>query len=478
MTKPEIEFRRTNKPYLDAVRKYYQKIMPVLASLQYDNGGPVIAMQVENEYGSYGHDKEYLKSLRQMSIDAGITVPLFTADGAGDVYVQGGLLEGSPLCLTYGSKGLESFALGKKYRPDDPSFCMEFWVGWFNSWGSPSHYGRSADSVADEVDDMIRVGGNINLYMFHGGTNFGFTGGANGVTGGEYTPDTTSYDYDTLLSEWGDPTEKYFKIQNVIKKYHPEAKFGTPVPSEKAAYGKIDFTESAELFDNLDNISQKVHSVSPSSMEKLGQAFGFTHYRTHLNGPLDETAVTLWDVKDRALVFLNGKLVFVYYRNDKENYKPISIPEGGAVLDILVENFGRINYGPLTGKDFKGICNAVSLGGQLQFEWDTWTLPCTEEQLKKVQYKPFSGVIANRPAFYRAEFSVEKAADTFVKFPGVCGVVWVNGRNLGRYWNVGPGSTLYVPAPYLHEGKNEVVVFETEKLTRPYVNFVDKPDIG
>ena len=473
MVKDGIEFRRMNEPYLNAVRHYYHEIMPRLAKLQIDNGGPVIAMQVENEYGSYGNDKEYLKTLRQMSIDDGITVPLFVADGGADICIQGGLLDGSPLCLTFGSKAAAAFELGKKYRPDDPGFCMEFWDGWFDHWGCSAHHDRKAEEVADEVDDMLRAGGNVNLYMFHGGTNFAFNSGANGFPGGEYTPDTTSYDYDAPLSETGDIGEKYLQVQAVVKKYRPDAPFGIPEAPRKKAYGKIDFTECAELFDILPAIADRKQNISPICMEKLGQAYGFTHYRTHVPGPI-RTPLYLWDVKDRAIVYLDGKQIFTYYRNDKVNCIPeIDVPAEGACLDILVENMGRINYGPLIGKDFKGICDGVSLGNQYLFNWDMYTLPMDQKQLAKIEFKPFTRMIQNKPAFYRTALEIQDPADTFIKFPGIKGVVWVNDHNLGRYWNIGPGSTLYVPAPFLKKGRNEIIVFETEKLLTPYVNFVD-----
>ncbi len=364
MTKEGIEFRRMNKPYLDAVRRYYHMIMPKLRALQIDEGGPVIAMQVENEYGSYGCDKEYLKTLRAMSLEDGITVPLFTADGASDLCLQGGLLEGSPMCLTFGSKGLEAFETGRKFRPDDPSFCMEFWVGWFDHWNCGKHHTRSAADAADEIEDMLSDNGSVNVYMFHGGTNFGFMNGANGYPGQAYTPDTTSYDYDGLISEAGDPTEKYFLVQDVVRKFRPDARFGKPEASEKKAYGKVRFSESAELFDCLEIIAEKIHAAKTEPMEKLGQSYGFIHYRTHLQGPVS-TVLGLWDVKDRALVYLDRQLVFTYYRNDASNWTPeLHIPSCGAQLDILVENMGHINYGPLIGRDFKGICDGVTLGSQ------------------------------------------------------------------------------------------------------------------
>lgn len=478
MMKDGIEFRRMNTPYLEAVKKYYDVIMPMISKLQYDNGGPVIAVQVENEYGSYGHDREYIKTLRSYSSDNGITVPLFTADGGWDICIQGGIVDDSPMALTFGSRGLESFAIGRKYRPDDPAFCMEFWCGWFNHWGCGPHHTRDAASVADELDDMLHDNGNVNFYMFHGGTNFGFMSGANGFPNDKYTPDVTSYDYDGILSECGDATDKYFAVQNVIKKYRPDAKFSTPVPAKKSAYGKIYFEKSAELYgDAIDAVTEtKTQLLTPVCMEKLKQSYGFINYRTVIDGPV-KAELGLWSVRDRALIYIDGKHVFTYYRNDESCRTSVFEFRDGAVLDILVENMGRINYGPLIGRDTKGICDGVSLGNQYRFNWETSTLPMND--LSKIDFKDFKGVVEDRPAFYKAILEIPaESDDTFIKFPGVKGVVWVNGHNLGRYWNIGPGSTLYVPAPFLKKGANEIIVFELEKLNRPYVNFTDKPELG
>ena len=479
----EIELRRMNDAYLSAVKSYLDKVLPMLAPLQLDCGGPIVAFQIENEYGSYGHDKKYLAFLRDHFRACGLTVPLFTADGGdADFYINGGNLEGTPIALTFGSRGLAAFARGKRLRPDSPSLCMEFWDGWFDAWGCGSHRTRPAREVADELDDMLGAGGSVNFYMFHGGTNFGFHNGANATTGlTDYAPQTTSYDYDAPLSECGDPTEKYFMIQEVIRKYRPDAPFGECKPAPKAAYGKIPLTGSANYFDNLQLVSdQHVVSVTPPTMEQLGQAFGFIHYRTTLAGPLKNAQLVLREVHDRAIVFIDGKYCATIYRNDSQKQLPeFDIPAQGSTLDILVENMGRTNYGPLLGKDFKGIVGSVSIVLQMQFDWETWTLPLEAESLKKLQFKEFQWNEDRLPSFHRTTLEIVDAPrDTFLVCPGAKGVVWVNGHNLGRYWNVGPTQTLYVPGCWLKRGANEVVVFELERLGQPYLRFVDRPELG
>ena len=471
MLKEGIEFRRNNKVYLECIQKYFDRIMPLIKPLQYDEGGPIIAMQIENEYGSYGHDDAYIGALRDMMRKAGITVPLFTADGAGVPYLLNGMLEGTPAMLTGGSRALAGFGLLKSLRPDDVPFFMEFWLGWYDHWKNNPRKGRDAASVAEEFDDIIRSGSNVNMYMFHGGTNFGFYAGANKSRGDiPYTCDTTSYDYDAPITEWGDVTEKYFLLQKTVKKYFPEAKTGTPAPVKRRAYGKIDFTSSLPFFAALEHLAAPINSNSPLTMEKLGQAFGFVHYRTRIPGP---RKVQLWapEVRDCADIFIDGRRLGTVFRDDKPFRFDVDIPAKGVTLDILVESFGRINYGYLTGLDFKGLPGGVMTDNAYCFGWENYSLPLDEPQ--KLPFGPMDGTLPC-PGFFRGEFEVDEIAETFIRFPGVRGAVWVNGFNLGRYWRVGSADTLYVPSPILNKGKNEIVVFETELLLRPYAVSVER----
>ena len=471
MLKQGIEFRRNNPAYLACVRNYFDRIMPLIKPLQYDEGGPIIAMQIENEYGSYGHDDAYIGALRDMMRGAGITVPLFTADGAGVPYLLNGMLDGTPAMLTGGSRALAGFGLLRSFRPDDVPFFMEFWLGWYDHWKNNPRKGRDAASVAEEFDDVIRSGGNVNMYMFHGGTNFGFYAGANKSRDDvPYTCDTTSYDYDAPVTEWGDVTEKYFLLRDTVKKYFPGAKTGTPAPVKHRAYGKIDFTGYLPFFGALDRLGKPVKSVSPLTMEQLGQAFGFVHYRTHIAGP---RKVLLWapEVHDCADIFIDGRRLGTAFRDDRPFRFDVDIPAKGVTLDILVESFGRINYGYLTGKDFKGLPGGVMTDNAYCFDWENYSLPLDGPE--KLPFGPMAPTLPC-PGFFRGEFQADEVAETFIRFPGVRGVVWVNGFNLGRYWRVGSANTLYVPSPILKKGRNEIIVFETELLLQPYAVSVDK----
>ena len=473
---PGIEFRCANPAFLEICDRYLDQVFMYLRPRLATAGGPVIAVQIENEYGSYGNDKEYLAHLRDHYLRNGIDVPLFTSDGPDPWMLQGGTLPGVFQTLNFGSRSAEAFASGRRFRPEGPDFCMEFWNGWFDHWGEEHHTRPAADAAA-ELDAMLKAGASVNFFVFCGGTNFGFTAGANGNGDrpGDYAPTVTSYDYDGPLSEAGDPTEKFFAFQEVIRKYCPERAFGTPVAGRKAAYGRVGLLESAPLLGQLDRLAEKHFHRTMPTMEECGQNYGFIHYRTRLSGPLQQEKLYFPVVRDRVTAYVDGRWIGSVWRNDSDRHLTFSTPEGGATLDLLVENTGRINYGPLVGRDCKGLPGGVGIFWQLQSGFDVWNLEL--DDLSRLEYEPFRET-ENLPAFHRAFFEVDEAHDTFLEFPGVKGVVWINGFNLGRYWDIGPGNTLYVPAPVLRKGRNEIVVLELHKLKESAVRFVAEPDLG
>ncbi|HZJ82952.1 MAG TPA: beta-galactosidase [Clostridia bacterium] len=465
-----MRLRCYHKPYLDRVDKFFDELLSRLKPLLCTNGGPIIAMQVENEYGSYGNDKKYLEYLKEGMIKRGMDVLLFTSDGPSDGMLQSGTLDGVFMTANFGSRPEESFVKLEEYQSDKPLVCMEYWNGWFDHWGGKHHTREGAD-VADVLDRMLKMGGSVNFYMFHGGTNFGFYNGANRYE--KYTPTVTSYDYDSPLSESGDPTDKYYAVQEVLSKYLDVDKDLMPEPIPKKAYGKLELKEQASLFENLNNLSEMIETACPEPMEKLGQDYGFILYRTNIEGPRDENQLFIQDVHDRALIFLDGEFKGVYMRDEDQNIV-FDIPREGVQLDILVENLGRVNYGPHF-MDQKGITQGVRLGNQFLFGWTIYTLPM--DDLSDLTY--VDGKTDNLPGFYKGSLKVEEVADTFLSMEGWGkGIVFVNGFNLGRYWNIGPTKTLYIPAPILKQGDNEIVVFELESMEEPIVEFMGKPDLG
>ena len=478
---PGIELRRMNKPYLDALTRYYDVLLPLIQKKTYPNGGPIIMVQLENEYGSYGHDKDYLKYISDLYAKHGIDVPQFTSDGAVGHYIVGGTLPGVLMTLNFGSNPANAFKNGRMYRPENPDFCMEFWNGWFDHWGEEHHVRQDDASLV--LDEMLKMGAGVNLYMFHGGTNFGFTNGSNGNFADQFSPTVTSYDYDCPVSECGDATEKFYAFQKVIAKYTNNPNIRAVEPVKKICPGNVTLKESAPLLQNLSALSTiSGHAVTPPTMEQLGENFGFLHYSTRIDGPLYskeknggyQEVIRLIDVNDFALVWLDGKFLGSRWRENGMN--PIELPEipaEGARLDVLVENCGRINYGPKVGKDFKGIIGGVALEMQFRFNWDYNMLPMSD--LSKLAF----GGFAESPAtFHRATFEVDEIGEAFLMRPGTKGLVWVNGFNLGRYWSKGPTETLYIPSPVLKKGTNEIIVLELEKLDSAELKFSPELRLG
>ncbi|MFD0713459.1 beta-galactosidase family protein [Paenibacillus sp. GCM10027626] len=476
----DIKLRCLDRSFLDKVDAYYDELLPRLQPLLCTNGGPIIAMQIENEYGSYGNDQDYLIYLQQAMKARGIDVLLFTSDGPLDAMLQGGTVPDVWATVNFGSRPKEAFGKLLEYRPDQPLMCMEFWNGWFDHWRE-THHTRDAADVAKVLEEMLECGASVNFYMFHGGTNFGYFNGANHSH--EYEPTVTSYDYDSPLNEQGEPTEKFFAVQEVLRKFTSAEEqqqwpaLPEPIPAHR--FGEVTMTEQAVLFEQLDQLSSAVKRRCPEPMEKLGQSYGFILYSCHVSGPRPAESLTIQDVHDRAIVFLDGSYVGTV---ERWNAQPLELPigEGGARLDILVENMGRVNYGPQL-KDYKGITEGVRLNNQFLFDWTIRSLALSDvSQLRFAASEPgeVKEMNAAGPVFYKGVFTAEQTADTFIRLDGwVKGNVYVNGFHLGRYWEAGPQKTLYIPGPLLKAGENEIIVFELHGTKQPVVVLEDKPQL-
>ncbi|WP_337035544.1 beta-galactosidase family protein [Paenibacillus illinoisensis] len=471
-----IRLRCNDEQFLANVDRYFDVLLPKLQPFLSTRGGPIIAMQIENEYGSFGNDASYLKYLRDGMVRRGIDVLLFTSDGPTDHMLQAGSVPGHLATVNFGSGTQGAFAKLRTYQAEEPLMCMEYWNGWFDHWGE-SHHTRDAEDVAGVFEEMLREGASVNFYMFHGGTNFGFYNGANCQQKNQYEPTITSYDYDSLLSESGEPTAKFHAVRDLIARYSGRDIGELVLPESKGtfAYGQVKLTEQAELLRQVDRISVPVQRTNPEPMEKLGQDYGFILYQTRISGPRERQELVVQEVHDRALVFVDGQFQGVLERGNDALSVSFEVPEAGADISILVENMGRINYGPYL-RDPKGITEGVRHGFQFLFDWTIHCLPLTD--LSGLQFGEISSDIEN-PAFYRGNFQVNEAQDTFLRLDHwTKGVVYVNGFNLGRYWDKGPQKTLYVPAPLLRQGVNEIIVFELHKTTAQAVTFVNKADLG
>jgi beta-galactosidase len=454
---PNIKVRCSDPRYLAACEAYVLKIGEVVRDLQVHRGGPVLMVQVENEYGSYGNDRDYLFALMGFWAKAGIEVPLYTADGATPDMLEAGSLPGAAIGLDPGTSE-KDFAEAARLRRGVPVFCSELYPGWLTHWGEEWARVKTED-VLDDLRWLIDHGKSFSFYMFHGGTNFGFSAGAN--FGDRYQPDVTSYDYDAPLDEAGRPTPKYFAIRDLLARYQPKGARlpALPEPVPMITIPEIGFDEAASLFDNL---PPAVRSPQPGPMESYGQDHGFILYRTkllgHRGGKLSAT-----DLHDYATIYVDGRFVGTIDRTKNET--AIDVPKAepaNETLDILVEAMGRINFGPRL-IDRKGITERVTLNNTTLMGWDVHLLPMDEEYLGLLKFAPRP---AARPGnFFRGRFDLQRTGDTYLDMGGwKKGIVWVNGHNLGRYWDIGPQKRLYCPAPFLKQGENEIIVFDLHVL--------------
>ncbi len=466
----DIEIRCMNEKYIYYWDRYLDKLIDQIRPLLCTNGGPVVMIQCENEYGYYGDDKEYLTYLRNGYARRGVNVPLFTSDGTEENHLLDGAIDGCFATLNFGSRVEENFVAHDKLFPDQPKMCMEMWNGWFDAWGDEKHHTRCASDYAKTVDDMLSRG-SANMYMFIGGTNFGFTSGANHYE--TFAPDVTSYDYDALLTECGDVTEKYLAVREVVKKYVDEPLPEIPENRKKKAYGKVFLNKKTGVFDNLDKLSNACVSNVPRCMEHYGFGYGYIAYQTTLNRSYDNVTLYIESLGDRAQVYVNRQLVDILYVNDKLETKITA--KAGDTLTILCENMGRANFGAKMMRK-KGIAGRCLLDNKIHFNWRVYPLPMDNLQLLDFNANAFE----ENPAFYKGQFTVDEPCDTFLALNNFKkGFVTINGFNLGRYWEIGPQKTLYVPASILKVGENEIIVFESDGLKgESCVEFFDTPELG
>lgn len=462
---PKTEVRSTDPKFLKPAMAYLEKVSAMLKPLQIENGGPVLMIQVENEYGSYGDDKKFLQAHVDAIRKGGYTGTLFTADPP--PALKNGTIPGITATVNFGGDARDAFKKYEELRPGEARMIGEFWVGWFDHWGAP-HASTDAKSKAAEFDWTLSEGISANIYMFHGGTNWGFYAGAN-WNGGRYEPDTTSYDYSAVLDEAGRPTDKFHAFKEVIQKRVPTATFGTlPEPLPIISIPEIKLTAAAPLFDKM---PKPVVKEQPETMEALGQTFGHVLYTTKVKGPFRGT-LSAPVVKDRAIIFVDGKRQGVPMdRRVKRFTAEVDIPAGEHTLGLLVENLGRINFSKEMVGERKGLVGPVKLGDKTLTGWSHYSVPLDNawlESTKSISGDPAELSKLAEPVVYRGNFNVEKAGDTWLdmsKFGK--GIVWVNGHNLGRYWQVGAQQGLFLPGCWLKEGQNEIALVEIDQSDTP-----------
>ncbi|MFI8998258.1 beta-galactosidase family protein [Streptomyces sp. NPDC053542] len=466
---------RTRDPeYLRAVDGWLAAVLPQVVDRQCDRGGPVIMVQVENEYGSYGSDAAYLAHLTDRLRALGITVPLFTSDGPEDHMLTGGSVPGVLATVNFGSGAREAFATLRRHRPDGPLMCMEFWCGWFSHWsagpdGGEAAAARDAEDAAAALREVLECGASVNVYMAHGGTSFGGWAGANrdgALQDGALLPTVTSYDYDAPVDERGRPTAKFWRFREVLEPYAdgplPEPPAPQPVLAGPAAVRLTGWVPLDAVLDGLGG--PEVESGVPPTFEELDVDRGVVRYRLSVPGPREPYELRVRGLRDRAVTFVDGAPGPVLADEDEDAVLgPVA---GPAEVELWVESLGRVNYGPRLGEP-KGITGGVLHERQYVHGVRARGLRLDAlEDAGAVRKLPFgAGAGAGARGLHRGTVTVPAGGvgDALLELPGwTRGFVWVGGFPLGRYWSTGPQHALYVPGPCLREGPNEVLILELE----------------
>ncbi|MGO1593540.1 MAG: beta-galactosidase, partial [Ancrocorticia sp.] len=472
---------RTLAPeFMVPASNYLRRVYDIVAPFQISRGGPVILVQIENEYGAYGNDHAYLRSLTDLTRQCGIDVPLTTVDQPAGTMLEDGSLPDLLATGSFGSRAKERLAKLRDVQRTGPLMCSEFWDGWFDSWGQ---YHHTTLSSACELADLLEAGASVNLYMFHGGTNFGLTNGANDK--GQYRAITTSYDYDAPLDETGHPTAKYWEFREVLSRF---TDLPDEVPSERpvAPVHAGTFTGALALSAIADQLGEFRPSGGALTMDSVGQYRGFARYRRIFDddefrpsaGP---HILRIGEIRDRAIVEVDGRRIGVLERMDHDQV--LTFDGSPSRIEILVEDMGRVNYGPRIG-EHKGIVGSVSIDGTDVPDWeiaplDIENLMPVGEALRQAVVVENNEVTVTAPTFLRAHVTIDGPTDLFLDTQGWGhGLAWINGHLLGRYSRRGPQRTLYVPAPYLRAGENELLVFETDPAEGLSWATLAGPDLG
>jgi beta-galactosidase len=457
---PDIKLRCMDPRYMSAVERYLIKLSKEIKPYLITNGGPILMLQIENEYGSFANDRNYVSRLRDIWKDNGIDVPTFTGDGPGTNMLEAGSLPGSATGLDPGSS-ITQFELANKINPGVPVFSSETYPGTLTHWGE--EWARPDTSkLLKDVKFLMDNKKSFNLYVVHGGTNFGFTAGANSAAKG-YEPDVTSYDFDAPINEQGQATPKYMALRKLLGSYLPK---GKTLPSIPDPLPSIEIPAiNPEIFTSFwDNLPKPVNSVTPKPFEAYGQDYGFILYRTELIGN-KKGKLTVTDIHDYATIFLNGEYIGCLNRRDGIN--TINIPESqvaNPILEIFVEAMGRINYSQYL-IDRKGITDRVTLNSMTLMNWKVYNFPMDKKFVNDL--KSSHNELKKPGIFFKGIFSLMQTGDTYIDVSNYNkGIVWVNGHNLGRYWDIGPQKRLYCPASWLKKGSNEILIFDLH-MTEP-----------
>ena len=477
LKKKDIRLRESDPYFMERVGIFEKAVAEQVAGMTIQNGGPIIMVQVENEYGSYGEDKGYVSQIRDIVRANYPGVALFQCDWASNFTKNG--LHDLVWTMNFGTgANIENeFKKLGELRPESPQMCSEFWSGWFDKWGG-RHETRGSKEMVGGLKEMLDKGISFSLYMTHGGTSWGHWAGANSPG---FSPDVTSYDYDAPINEAGQVTPKYMELREMLAGYSDKKLPSIPKEFPVINVPKIQFTEVAPLFENL---PAPHASMDIQTMEALNQGWGSILYRTKTPAVPTQSVLTITDAHDFAQVFINGKLIGSIDRRNHEKTMLLPAMKEGDQLDILVEAMGRINFGRAI-KDFKGITEKVELsytmntGSQVTVNlknWQIYTLSDSYQVQKNMKYVPLKDLKV--PGCYRATFNLKKTGDTFLNLETWGkGQVYVNGHAIGRFWKIGPQQTLYMPGCWLKKGENEIIVQDIVGPQETVVEGLSKPII-
>ena len=470
---PGMEVRRDNEAFLKHTEAYIKRLYEEVGNLQCTKGGPIIMVQCENEFGSYvaqrkdiplEEHRRYNAKIKRQLADAGFDVPLFTSDGSW--LFEGGSTEGA-LPTANGESDIENLkkVVNQYHGGKGPYMVAEFYPGWLSHWAEPFPQ-VSASDIARQTEAYLKNDVSFNFYMVHGGTNFGFTSGANYDKKRDIQPDLTSYDYDAPISEAGWVTPKYDSIRTVIKKYVKHEVPNPPARIPVIEIPSIKLDKVADLLAYAERMDP-VTDVRPLSFEQLNQGYGYVLYTRRFNQPISGT-LEIPGLRDYAVVYVDGEKAGVLNRNTQTYSMEIDVPFN-ATLQILVENMGRINYGSLITENNKGIISPVTIAGKnITGGWHMYKLPmdqmpdCTKMGSCAYTNDTAHGArLKDCPVVYEGTFTLNETGDTFIDMEEWGkGIIFINGRNIGRYWQVGPQQTLYIPGVWLKKGENKIVIFE------------------
>ncbi|MES2006075.1 MAG: beta-galactosidase family protein [Bacteroidota bacterium] len=460
---PDIKIRCSDPRYLQAAERYIRNLSLQVKDLQCTKGGPVLMVQIENEYGSFGNDRKYLEQLRSTWKQNGITVPFYTSDGATAYMLDAGNIDGAAIGLDSGGSD-KDFEQAQKHNPNVPAFSGETYPGWLTHWGEKWARPDTA-SLKKEISYLLNNHKSFNLYVVHGGTNFGFTAGANAGSATQFQADVTSYDYDAPINEQGNATPKYYMLRNLIANAKQLSLPAVPLPVPTISIPDISLQKHSTIWQHL---PKAIHSAQPLTMEAMDQNQGLVVYRTKLIGH-KSGRLTITEPHDFGLVFLNGKLVDSVWRDGGK--WTVALPASDVkdpVLEIVMEGMGHINFAQFM-IDRKGITDRVTLNGMTLMDWEMFPLSMQPASVQEMLLKTMAGEDNRNGTFFTGSFMLNTSGDTFLDMSTWRkGMVYVNGHLLGRYWNKGPQQRLYCPASFLLKGKNDIVVFDLfQQVARP-----------